>query len=273
MTKIKRRLEMLIDAHTHVRMDELEHNVKGLIASMKKNGIDKAMVLANDPKFCNTEYVIKAAAPYGDAFYPIAMLSLVARRPSLRRFEEWLRTGQIYGAKFYPGYEYFYPGSPRFMKLFRPYLKLLAKYNRPAMFHAGDLLVDETTTKARLKYAHPLWIDDLATEMPYLKIVICHMGYPWVIDAAEVCYKNPSVWVDLSGFVYGKTGPDDYFKFQKFLGRFREVCGDPKKLIFGTDWPIADDHESYLYTLKALIPASEHELVFRGNAELVFGLK
>lgn len=263
---------MIIDAHTHVRTDELEHNVKALVASLEKNGIQKAMVLADDPTFCTTEYVIKATAPYKGALYAIGMLSVVGRRPSLRQFEKWLRTDQVYGAKFYPGYEHFYPGSRRFMTLFRPYLKLLQRYNRPAMFHSGDLLRDETTTGARLKYAHPLWIDDLAVEMPYLKIVICHMGYPWVIDAAEVCYKNPNVWTDLSGFVYGKTTPDDYFKFQKFLGRFREVCPDPKKLIFGTDWPVADHHESYLYTLKALIPAHEHELVFHGNAELVFGI-
>jgi len=266
---------MIIDAHTHIRKGRGQYSVKALVASMKKNGIDKAVVIADSHEDdCTNEQVFRAIAPYKGTLYAVATLSPFYPLPSLRRFERWLRERKIYGLKFFPGYEHFYPGSQSFMKIFRPYLKLLQKYKRPAMFHSGDLLKnDPDAVKAKLKYARPIYIDDVAAEMPKLKIVLCHMGWPFVTEAAAVCYKNDNVVTDLSGFVYGKFTPKDHEDFQHYLGEFRRVMPDPKRLLFGTDWPVATDHESYLYSIRGLIPADEHELVFHQNAERVFGLE
>ncbi|MEK7211364.1 MAG: amidohydrolase family protein [Patescibacteria group bacterium] len=261
---------MLIDAHTHIRIGENPENAAGLVGSLRASGIDKAFVLADHQlDDCTTEQVLREIKPFFGTLYAVATISSFHPQPSLFQFEEWLWTRQIYGLKFYPGYEHYYPDAG----LFLPYLELLQKYNRPAMFHSGDPIKSDGASRAKLKYAHPIHIDDVATDMPELKIIICHMGYSWVIDAAEVCYKNPNVWVDVSGFVYGKFTPKDYFNFQHFLGEFRRVMSDPSRLIFGTDWPVVDDHDSYLYTMRALIPAEERELFFCHNAARVFGVE
>ena len=267
---------MLIDAHTHIRKGSKgPHCVKALVASMKKNGIDKAIVIADSHEDdCTNAQVLRAVAPYRGKLFPVVTMSPFYDRPDVELFEEWLCEKIIYGLKFYPGYEHFYPGDELFMETFRPYLRLLQKYKRPAMFHSGDLLKnDPDSPSSKLKYARPIYIDDVAAEMPKLKIVLCHMGWPFVTEAAAVCYKNDNVVTDLSGFVYGKFTPKDREDFQHYLGEFRRVCDDPKRLLFGTDWPVADDHESYLYSIRGLIPKKEHELVFCRNAVRVFGLE
>ena len=42
----------------------------------------------------------------------------------------------------------------------------------------------------------PLLVDDVAVDNPDVKFVMAHFGNPWLIDAAEVIYKNDNVWAD-----------------------------------------------------------------------------
>jgi predicted TIM-barrel fold metal-dependent hydrolase len=54
------------------------------------------------------------------------------------------------------------------------------------MIHCGDTFA----TNAKLKYAYPLNVDEVATDNPDLKIIICHLGNPWILDCQEVLYKK-----------------------------------------------------------------------------------
>ena len=38
-------------------------------------------------------------------------------------------------------------------------------------------------------------------DYPNVKFVMAHVGNPWMMDAAEVVYKNVNVWADLSGLL------------------------------------------------------------------------
>ncbi len=107
---------------------------------------------------------------------------------------------------------------------------------------------EQGTRGAKLKYAHPLGIDDVATDFPTTRIVIAHMGYPWHRDAAEVCYKNDNVFADVSGFVYGEFGYTEAQHFKCVMDEFIEVAGGSRQLLFGSDWPISDQ-TSYTATL------------------------
>lgn len=117
------------------------------------------------------------------------------------------------------------------------YLSQLEKIGCPIIFHCGDCL--NTVKKAKLKYAHPLGVDDVAVDYPGSNYIIAHMGYPWHRDAAEVCYKNANVYADISGFVYGSFTDEDRTKWQKVIAEFTDIA--PKdKLLFGSDWPISN---------------------------------
>ena len=42
----------------------------------------------------------------------------------------------------------------------------------------------------KIKYAHPLTLDDAASEFPDVKFVMAHYGNPWIIDATQVARKE-----------------------------------------------------------------------------------
>jgi predicted TIM-barrel fold metal-dependent hydrolase len=255
---------IIIDSHVHIGFGgAIDARPASLVASMRKAGIAKAMVFAGRINQCSTDALIEAVTPYRGTLFPVGAISPLARRPALKTVGAWLEKGQIHALKFYPGYEYFYP----YDKVLRPYLKLLAEFRRPAIFHSGDTY--SRVQVAKLRFAHPLHIDEIATEMPELPIVIAHMGYPWQIDAAEVVYKNKNVHADCSGFVYGRFDEKQKAHFADVVREFVRVAGGAERLLFGTDWPISDQ-SSYVAVAKKVF--GDDRAVFSQNAIKIFGL-
>lgn len=255
---------MIIDSHTHIGFgNAIDARPRSLVASMDKAGIDMSLVFAGRINQCSTEALLEAIEPFKDRLLPVGAISPLATRPSLKKVEGWLKKGTIRGLKFYPGYEYFYP----YEKVVRPYLKLLSEYGRPAIFHSGDTF--SKVHEAKLKYAHPLHIDDLATELPDLRVIIAHVGYPWVIDSGEVVYKNKNVYVDCSGFVYGEFTAESRAHFKDIIADHVRIAGTSDRILFGTDWPISDQ-TSYVKTARQVFGAKA-EAVFSGNAKRLFG--
>ena len=257
---------MIIDSHVHIGFGgAIVASAADLVASMRRAGIDRAMVFAGALNDCPTAKVIEAAAPYSGTLFAVGSISpTLPRQPSPAQVGRWLRENKIFALKFYPGYEYFYPADRRL----RPYLAQLAKYGRPAIFHSGDTY--SVVGSAKLKYAHPLGIDDLAAAMPELKIVMAHVGWPWTVDAAEVVYKNKNVRADLSGFVYERFSAGDRRRFRRMIGTYVDIVGSTERLLFGTDWPIAGQGD-YLRAVREVF--GRDPKVFAGNAIETFGLK
>lgn len=118
----------------------------------------------------------------------------------LQRVERQLQSGKVIALKGYLGYLYYGPDSPAYV----PYYELAARYQLPFIFHTGDNYSDV----AKVKYAHPLLVDEVAVDHRGVNFVMAHFGNPWIADAAEVAYKNENVWADLSGLL---IGDEDYF--------------------------------------------------------------
>ncbi len=62
-----------------------------------------------------------------------------------------------------------------------------------------------TPIRARPRSGSPIrsLVDDVAVDHPDVRFVLAHFGNPWLVDAAEVVYKNDNVWADLSGLIVG----------------------------------------------------------------------
>src|SRR5439155_23897624 len=112
------------------------------------------------------------------------------------RAEAQIRGGRVVALKGYLGYVHHFPSDPGYV----PYFELAAKYKLPVFFHTGDTY----SPYAKLKFAHPLTVDEVAVDFPKVNFVLCHVGNPWTVDAAEVVYKNMNVWADLSGLLVGE---------------------------------------------------------------------
>ena len=156
---------------------------------------------------------------------------------------------------------------------------LAKKYDLPVIAHTGD----NWSTTAKVKYAHPLLMDEVAVDHPEVRFVLAHFGNPWLTDAAEVLYKNPNVWADLSGLYVGTAHQIDELLRQvkdvdstaglefAALKRAAAYVGDFSRFLYGSDWPLAP-MASYRRLIASLVPEAHHAAVFRDNARGVFKL-
>lgn len=188
----------------------------------------------------------------------------------LERIEQLAAQKAVVAFKGYLGYLHFEPTHVKY----EAYLKIAEKHNIPVIFHTGDTY----STKALLKYAHPLMIDELAVKYPTVQFVMAHMGNPWLTDAAAVMFKNANVWADLSAIVSTEQPQDSYrimehVKALKMAGtRLDEAIAYTEasdRLLFGTDWPLVNP-TNYEQWLGEVMHSMQPD--FDKNAERLFNL-
>ncbi|TSC88840.1 MAG: amidohydrolase 2 [Parcubacteria group bacterium Gr01-1014_3] len=268
---------MIIDAHTHITKLEntpfakksYEEIRSALLAEMKKNKVDHALVIANwrgeDGTGPSTDTLIKLTEELSN-LHVIGSLNVSEyTKQDLDRLEVLIRLKKIVGVKLYLGYQHFYPGD----SVARPIYEMCDRLGVPVIFHTGDTLAYKTF--AKVKYAHPLGVDEVAVDFPNLKIVIAHLGNPWMMDCAEVLYRNPNVYADISGlFLHdGFNSPYGKMTIQK-IKELIAYSQTPRKLIFGTDWPLAGPKEYIKYVKKLGISKTDMEYVMYKNAAKLF---
>lgn len=256
---------MIIDTHVHIgRNDHIKADVKMLLASMEAAHIDKSLVYASILGDCPNDYLLEQVKPHKEKLYAVACGTNEMSSAAIQQLVGWYKDKKIVAVKFYPGYEHYYPTDYNLKSV----LYALTKVKCPVIFHSGDCL--NTCKGAKLKYSHPIHIDDIAVDFPDLKIIIAHMGFPWVKDTAEVCFKNTNVYTDLSGYVYGKFNAIDSKKFKKTVIEFLDIAPS-SKLLFGSDFPISDQ-ASYLSTLDDAFGETLTAQALTLNAKQAFNL-
>ena len=185
---------------------------------------------------------------------------------SLCETEELIaQKNSVAGLKIYAGYYRFPPADP----VYDPVYRLAEKYNIPVVIHTGETFSE----RGLLKYAHPLLVDELAVARPDLKIVVCHMGAPWVFDACETAGKNKNVYVDISGLLVGSAAYVAAMSNERLiLDRYAQplvMMDNYYKVIFGTDWPLAPV-AAYIDFCRKIIPPDSYEYVFYKNAAALY---
>jgi predicted TIM-barrel fold metal-dependent hydrolase len=184
---------------------------------------------------------------------------------TLMRHGTWAECeGRVKGLKLYPGYEPFYPHDKRLKVVY----DLAEEFDVPVMVHSGDTY----SPKGKLKYAHPLEIDEVAVDHPKVKFVICHLGNPWLTDAMEVVYKNANVYADISGLMLGEFSQafEDYMNDE--IEDVITYAGEPEKFLFGTDWPICSMKSYVDFVGRLEISARDRHLMLYENSRRIFKL-
>ena len=183
----------------------------------------------------------------------------------LAELEELLSKPEVVGMKIYLGYYPFYA----YDDVYKPVYELAIKYGLPVVFHTGDTYSE----RGLLKYAHPLTLDEVAVKYREINFMMAHFGDPWVLDGAEVLYKNRNMYADLCGLLVGtradlqkKLDSPYFFNHLKHALAFTD---DYSKFLFGTDWPLVQV-QPYIDLMKELIPAEAHEDFFFNNAVKLF---
>jgi predicted TIM-barrel fold metal-dependent hydrolase len=188
--------------------------------------------------------------------------------PFMKTVETVVQTGRVVALKAYLGYLHFPPDDPGY----RPYYEIAERYKIPVIFHTGDTY----SPYAKLRFARPLLVDDVAVDHPKVNFVLAHLGNPWMMDAAEVVYKNMNVWADLSGLVTGAAGDwaaeehqEAWHDVQAEVRRAFRYAERPNRFLFGSDWPLTPI-PAYRQFIAGAVPDVFQSQIFGDNAHVLF---
>lgn len=276
--------QRIIDAHMHPDFNDIssikeakeagiDFTLNGLAKDFKKYNIVKAVAIPQEMAQHFVEgnkEIKKLVLEHPEMFIGACTISPLKYKPDdLSAIEDDIKKGIFKAIKLFPGYEFFYPNQEECTPIYE-----LAQRNKiPILIHTGDT----SSPKSRVKYSHPLNVDDIAVSFPKVNFVLCHLGNPWIMDSAELIYKNDNVYADLSGFVVGKEEPA-HIKY--YEDRLRTIMRgiyyadtNIDKIMFGTDYPLVN-YEFYLkFVSKLELIKSEFNKLLFENATKVFNIK
>lgn len=129
---------------------------------------------------------------------------------------------KLRGVKLGPIYQNVHPADKRMMEIY----EFCEARQLPIMIHQGTTF----QRKAPLKYSFPVLLEDVALEFPKLKMIIAHLGHPWINDTLVLIRKQPNLYADISALHYRP------WQFYNGLIAAKEY-GVLDKLLFGSDFP------------------------------------
>ena len=112
-----------------------------------------------------------------------------------------------------------------------------AEMQMPVLFHPGL----DFGAATKLEYAQPVLLDEVAREHPELKIIIAHVGYPWVQETIVLLGKHANVYSDISWLLH-----QPWQAYLALLAAYQYGVID--KLLFGSGFPLT----SAAHTMEAL---------------------
>jgi len=228
----------------------LEQTVAGHIEKMDALGISKSFLIGIDASATvgfKIDMVDMATMvkDYPDRFIGVPGIDpLKGVRLALDDIQKAKDLGHS-GVKFFPCFGW----DPTDMQ-YDPLYKKLYDLSMFFVMHVGSQIMPHT----RLKYCHPLMIDEIAYRFPELRIIETHIGWPWMGEALIVARKNKNVFCDFSGLV-----PKIHIgnlSHTANVGTYRLAeIQLPDKLLFGSDAPHGSQ-EDIMNMVKEL-PVSE----------------
>lgn len=234
---------MLVDCHTHIfaypghLSDEFvkEANSRSRDRPLDLNvtperhwpalqGVDKAIVFGLRAAHSGISVPNEYVAEYANS-HPQKLIGFAGVDPLVDRIPETLEQAMrmgLQGVKLGPIYQNLHPCDPRMLDIYA----FCQANNLPIMIHQGTTFL----TRAPLKYAPPILLEEVALQFPALKMVIAHLGHPWISETLVLIRKQPNLYSDISALHYRP------WQFYNALITAKEY-GVLDKLLFGSDYP------------------------------------
>ena len=270
----------IIDAHLHLSemqddyliryadFNGLKYTLNELLGLMEEYGIETGLLLSpllNDGRAVPNSKIVELCKKSRDKLHPVITVD-----PSREEVQACIGMAKdnkenVKGFKIRLGYEAVFPDD----SVFDPLYDYAESRNCPILFHTGDT----ATSEGSLIHSHPLTIDALANKRKELKIVICHFGNPWITDVAELIYKHPNVYADVSGLVAGDGGEYSDKYLDSLAAKISDAiyfAGNADKIIFGTDYPVETFAAGLSLVNKLKITKVDTNKILSENARRLF---
>jgi predicted TIM-barrel fold metal-dependent hydrolase len=235
------------------------------LEAMDEAGVDRLVILGKDYGFSGDRRSDNLADEDTAGFVkanPDRFIGFTAVHPdreaevNIQRIERAVHELGLRGVKLNPA-SGFYPNDRRLY----PVYEKISELAIPVVIHMG---IKPPSEESRLKYCHPIYIDDIAVDFPDMKIVVAHGAYPWVEDLVMAGLYAPNVSVDISTL----NQIEDSLGYPVVLPTLKTLvtAWGPGRVLFGSDG---------IFNLEPLISAvrqadfltdSDRELIFYKNA-------
>jgi predicted TIM-barrel fold metal-dependent hydrolase len=126
------------------------------------------------------------------------------------------------GVKLGPIYQGVHPHDPIYYKIY----EYCEANHLPIMTHMATTF----SSGVPLEYAWPVHMDKVACDFPGLKIILAHLGHPWIGETLAIIRKQENVFADLSALYYR---PWQFYNAMMMASEY----GCCNKILFGSDFP------------------------------------
>jgi predicted TIM-barrel fold metal-dependent hydrolase len=209
------------------------------------------------------EEIAELAHQHADVAIPFASINPHRGADGVRMAKRLIREYNVKGFKFHPSVQQFFPNDP----MAYPLYEAIAEARLPALFHTGQTGVGAGTRGGggiRLKYSHPMLLDDVAADFPEMPIVLAHPSFPWQEEALSVATHKPQVYIDLSGWS-PKYFPPILVQYANTLLK--------DKILFGSDYPVMSPERWMAEFERLPIKPEVRPLILKENAAKLLGLR
>ena len=209
-----------------------------------------------EPRKISNEEIAELAHKNSDVAIPFASISPHRGAEGVAAARRLIRDYKVRGFKFHPSVQEFFPND----RLAYPLYEVIAEAKLPALFHTGQTGVGAKTRGGggiRLKYSHPLYLDDVAADFPDMPIILAHPSFPWQEEALSVATHKPQVYIDLSGWS-PKYFPPILVQYANTLLKDR--------VLFGSDYPVIAPEKWVEEFEKLPIKPEVRALIMKENA-------
>jgi predicted TIM-barrel fold metal-dependent hydrolase len=256
---------MIVDCYTHVwdtpgQLGRLARNIERPAAgsTTRRPGpinaatsrhlaaardVDAAIVLGFKSAYLGAEIPNELVAEYvrahPDKLIGFAGIDPAAPPSAMEDLERARQEFDLKGIALSPAAQDVHPSSS---KLDAIYAKAM-EYKMPVLFHPGIQLARES----KLEYAQPVLLDEVARDHPQLKIIVAHLGYPWVKETLVLLAKHDNVFADISWVLQ-----QPWEAYQALLAAYQ--MGVIGKLLFASGFPFSSAAQSIetLYSINHL---------------------
>ncbi len=167
-----------------------------IIADLDAAGITQALITGFDERtttgktFVANECVAALFERHPERFIPFAGVDVMRGSEAVRELEHWIKERGFRGLSLRP----FMIGRPADDKHYYPFYEKCVELDIPLSIHASA----NWTTSRPSDLGHPRHFDAVACDFPQLKLILSHAGYPWVLEACLLAWKQPNLYLELA---------------------------------------------------------------------------
>ena len=170
------------------------------------------------------EVVAEAIKKYPSRFMGLVGLDPYQGMDGVRQLEYAVKELGFIGAHLYPHWYDLPPNNARYYPFYAKCIEL----DIPIQMQVGQSLIYSKEHRTR-SVGRPIYLDDIACDLPELKLIGSHVGIPWHDEMIAMSWKHENVFICTDAHS-PKYWPESVWRYLNSYGQ--------NKVIFATDFPV-----------------------------------